>query len=163
MSLGLTDDQRLENYRIRFKLTHERIKELTSYIRITDAAIWGFLGFVFVEFFKDNLTLLPWKIPLFSIILIIAMFVWRYTVKKYQNNITEEYETIKNFEILLQFDKDKNSMTTRQKNDISNGRYVDREHLRFDSIAKIIAGVAVIILIAWIVSEYQIWLFSNSQ
>ena len=159
MGLGVTDEQRLENYRIRFELSHARVKELASYIRITDAAIWGFLAFAFIELFKD-LGLLCWKIPLFCVLVIISMILWRYTVGKYQNDIIIEYQAIKSFETALQI-FDKYSMTGRQKDKMSDNRYVDSEHLKFDKIANAIMWVAIIILLAWIIAYSQIFIHLN--
>jgi hypothetical protein len=145
MTLILTEDQQLENIRIRYQLAHGRIKELASYIRITDAAIWGFLIVTFLEFFKDNLDFTSYKIPLFLILLILSMIAWRYTIRKYQRDITTEYEAIKKFETILEIN-DNQSMAFRHVGKMSTGRFRDEEHIRYDYLAIVIVIAAMVAL-----------------
>jgi|GEM_PF-6955897 hypothetical protein len=61
-------DETLENTRLILQLAHERNEKLAFYIRITDGAIWGFLGLSALELFKDGFDLQSPKVPFFGFI-----------------------------------------------------------------------------------------------
>jgi len=88
------NDSNNENYLTILKITQDRNEKLVSYIRLTDGAIWGFLALVFVELFKDNLEFITIKIAIFSLILIVSMYLWRKVVRNYQVDIEKGYEKI---------------------------------------------------------------------
>ncbi|MFZ1898828.1 hypothetical protein [Methanoregula sp.] len=81
----------IESVRLKFQLTFNRNERLASYIRITDGAIWGFLGVAFFELFKDNFQFLKIKILIFSLLVIVSMILWRQTVHRYQKEIVKGY------------------------------------------------------------------------
>ena len=81
----------MESVQLKFQLTFNRNERLASYIRITDGAIWGFLGIAFIELFKDNFEFLKIKILIFSILVIVSMTLWRQTVHRYQKDIVNGY------------------------------------------------------------------------
>jgi hypothetical protein len=80
-----------ENLRVVFQLAHERNEKLISYVHLTDGAIWGFLGLIFVQFFNDYVNFESNEISLFCLLLIVSMFLWRDRVTSYQNGIVKGY------------------------------------------------------------------------
>jgi hypothetical protein len=162
MVQGLDNNQIVENFRIRLELSHQRIREMASYIRLADAAIWGFLGFAFIELFKDNLDLIIWKIPLFLSFIVISMFLWREIVKNYQVDIVLEYRAIMDYEAELQM-SDVHSLTVRQKDKWKDDVYTDPIHEKYDKFAKTMMWIAFIVLIAWVVFFLLFWLISSNQ
>ena len=95
-----THNQTVDNTRIILQLAHERKEKLASYIRLTDGAIWGFLGFAAINLFKDNNSP-PTNVPFFLIMVILSMIVWRRTVNNYQKDIVKGYYQIVNCEYNL--------------------------------------------------------------
>lgn len=162
MVLGLDNNQIVENFRIRLELSHQRIRELASYIRLTDVAIWGFLGFAFIELFKDNLDPIILKIPLFLSFIVISMFLWREMVRNYQADIVLEYRAIRYYEAELQI-SDVHSLTVRQKDMWKNDVYTDPTHEKYDKFAKTMMWIAFMVLIAWVVFFLLFWLISCNQ
>ena len=84
-------NQRLEYYRLVLQLTHERNQKLVGFIRLTDGAIWGFLGVASFNLFKIETSSHLENLILFSGLLIISVYLWRLTVKTYQIDIVKGY------------------------------------------------------------------------
>jgi hypothetical protein len=163
MGLGLTDNQRLENIRICLSLSHDRNKELASYIRITDAGVWGFIGFVFIELFKENPTY-DFKLPLFTLILIFSMYLWRANARRYQEDIVKGYIRIVNCENYLDIPYDvtvrKNLDDTIEKDTgtrprsvselliaLTSANYNDKSHVKLNFYAFLIGFFGFLVLI----------------
>ncbi len=157
MVLGLTEAQKLENFRLRFELAHNRNKELASYIRITDGAIWGFLGFSIIELFKDGPNFSSYRVPFFLLLLIFLMYLWRTTVGRYQENILDGYSAIKSYEEELQI-YDKHSLTVKQEKFMKNNQFIDEQHLKLDRFATIFSMGSFTALMVWIIVNLQIYL-----
>jgi hypothetical protein len=81
------------NTRLILELAHERNEKLVSYIRLTDAAIWGFLGIATINLFGTN-NFPSTNIRLFWILVILSMFLWRLAVNNYQKDIVKGYYQI---------------------------------------------------------------------
>jgi hypothetical protein len=156
-----------DSVRVILQIAYERNKELASYIRLTDAAIWGFLGIVFIELFKDNLQLLPYKIIIFSLLIAISMWLWRETISRYQKDIVEGYVTIircehilcisddialktkfisKNFpELVTETDKERQFQKLLEK--FQNHEYYDPNHKKLDDFAHVVMLISIIVLV----------------
>jgi hypothetical protein len=95
-----------ENLRLVFQLAHERNERVVAYIRVTDGAIWGFIGLVIVQFFKNGIKLNSPKVPIFCILFIAAMYLWRNRVSIYQKTIVKGYNRMVRCEQKLGIDDD---------------------------------------------------------
>jgi hypothetical protein len=104
MGTGPTFYQTTDDISVILQLAHERNAKMASYIRITDGAIWGFLGVAVIELFKDNH--FKENMPIFLILLIISMFLWRSKAMKYQEEIVQGYYRIVNCEEKLKISSD---------------------------------------------------------
>jgi hypothetical protein len=169
MGIYQTDGDRLGNLRISLQLAHERNKELASYIRLTDAAILGFLGLAFVQLFNNNFWLFSFNIPIFLTLVIISMWLWRLQVRKYQNDIEEGYQTILYCENNLEIPDEislQSKLIKKSFHDLSSvsnkeiqykelikkfqtNQYTDENHLKINKLATQIKWVAIILLISW--------------
>jgi hypothetical protein len=150
-----------------YQMTFDRNEKFTTFIRITDGAIFGFLGIAFIELFKDNLDLLPVKILIFSILVVISMTLWRVQVRKYQDDIELGYKTLlfceheldipddislknkiikqKFPELLNEIDGDKRFYKLIEKFD--SHQYTDDNHKLLDQYALFIRTIGIIISI----------------
>ena len=148
MAIYQTENQNLENTRIILEKTYERNQQLATYIQLANAGIWGFIGFAFIEFFKDGIHFFhSLNIPIFLILIIILMVVWRLSVMKYQEDIEKCYLKILHCEYELNIledislkhnliknlsaDKQKGNDTEQYKNlckALQNHEYEDHGH-----------------------------------
>jgi hypothetical protein len=169
MGIYQSNGDRLQNIRISLQIVHERNKELASYIRLTDVAIWGFLGITFIQLF-NNFRFLLFNIPIFLGMVIISMWLWRLRVRDYQKNIVTDYQRIFYCEneldipdeisvqhkIIEEYFSDILSISTKEQRyeelvkRFQNGQYIDKNHLKLDNYAKTIKWLAIIGFIAWI-------------
>ncbi|MDD1686068.1 hypothetical protein [Methanoregula sp.] len=83
-------------HRLILDMTYTRNENLASYIRLTDGAIWGFLGLAFYNLFDvkgcssiilSSLT----NLLIFLFLFVISMYLWRRIVMSYQNDIVKGY------------------------------------------------------------------------
>jgi hypothetical protein len=88
------------NTRLILELAHERNEKLVSYIRLTDGAIWGFLGIAVINLSSTENFPSTVK-PLFFLLLSISMVLWRFAVNNYQSDIVKGYYRIVNCENTL--------------------------------------------------------------
>jgi hypothetical protein len=79
-----------EYHRLILELTHTRNEHLISYIRVTDGAVWGFLGIACYTLFQANAKP-DQNVPLFFGLFILLMLLWRYNVMQYQKSIIKGY------------------------------------------------------------------------
>jgi len=134
---GLTDCQRVENLRAIFQLAHERNENLVYYIRVTDGAIWGFLGLTVIEFFKEGFNFKSETVAIFCVILIVSMFLWRNRVNLYQESIVKGYNRMVNCEYCL----DVPYQLTIRKNleaDIQKNPYITNKPKSFDELCELL-------------------------
>jgi|GEM_PF-6200872 len=153
MTVGLTDNQRADILLNRLNQAYDRNHELSSYIRITDGAIWGFLGFAAIELFRESFGPFSHCIPFFLILVIISMILWRKTVNRYHNDIMDGYEEIEYYESLLQI-SDYYSLKHKKDRKMADQKlngfaYVDITHIDLDNYAEFIWVYACILLIVW--------------
>lgn len=157
--MGNSLEEMVNNARIILPLAHDRNERLVSYIRLTDGAIWGFLGFAAVNLFKDS-NYPSTNIPFFLILLIVSMFIWRETVNRYQDSIIDGYKRIVNCEIILTID-DRISVKKNLRRDqkckcdqdllekLRRGNYKDLNHIKLNWIAFILGSLGIIFLVLW--------------
>jgi hypothetical protein len=152
-----------DNTRLILQLAHERNERLASYIRLTDGAIWGFLGLAVIELFKDGLKLPSIKIPLFAILLIFSMCFWRVTVRRYKESIFDGYYKIMNCEKILAVPE----AITLKKNLVRDGiiaptsdqdlekldskKFNDKNHNNLDLCAFGFVGFGIFLLFYWVI------------
>jgi hypothetical protein len=168
MVIYITHNQKCENFRNIFRLAHERNETLVHYSRITDGAIWGFIGLVTIELFKDGSNFKSVKIAIFCIILMASMYLWRNRINLYHKSILEGYQRMvkcenflhipdeitirKNLESYIQ----KNPLITNKPKNIDDlcalltpEKYKHPGHLEADFCAHIILVTAFFVLILW--------------
>jgi hypothetical protein len=85
------NNEKFVNTRVILQLTHERNEKLASYIRLTDGAIWGFLGLSAIEFFKESFCFQSTNVLIFLILFVVSMFMWRKIVNRFQESIVDCY------------------------------------------------------------------------
>jgi len=146
----------------------DRNKELVSYIRLTDVGIWGFLGIIFIDFFKDGFSTNSFKFLLFCLFFIILMALWRFIVNNYQKDIVKGYQTIITCEYILEVPFEisitKNlvqdslflSLTSERSSQfrelfkkLQSGDYENKTHKMFDFLAILFIIVNVLFLLNW--------------
>jgi len=170
-----------ENLRVVFQLAHERNERLVSHIRVTDGAIWGFIGLVIVQFFKDGVPLDSLNIPIFCILFIFSMFLWRNRVAMYQKDVVKGHNRMLRCEKLLGVPFEvtirKNYYDTINKNrfvnpkpktflDLCNlldpDKYKDSRHVDMNRIALFLGISGIFSLILWFYFNFQGYFPVNS-
>lgn len=101
MGILLPKNQAHENLRVILQLAHERNENLVYYIRVTDGAVWGFIGLTIIELFKDEFNFKSTNVPIFCIILMASMVLWRNRVNLYQESIVKGYNRMVKCEYFL--------------------------------------------------------------
>ena len=126
-----------ENLRLVFQLTHDRNERLVSYVRVTDGAIWGFIGLAVIELFKDGFCFASVRFVIFCIILIASMYLWRDRVALYHKDIIKGHNRMLRCEKLLGIPFD----VTIRKNywdTINKNRFVDPKPSTFLALCNLL-------------------------
>jgi hypothetical protein len=169
------------NTRLILELAHERNEKLVSYIRLTDGAIWGFLGIAIINLFGTQ-KCPSTNVPLFLILLSISMFLWRRAIKSYQKEVVKGYYRMVNCENILNIPYDvsirKNLENSIESNPfirdkpqnfhelcelLTPEKYKDGEHIKLDIIAIFIFCIAILGLIFWFFNPQTFFWICHSQ
>jgi|WetSurMetagenome_2_1015567.scaffolds.fasta_scaffold48053_2 hypothetical protein len=170
-----------ENLRLVFQLTHDRNERIISYVRVTDGAIWGFLGLVIIQFFKESVDLNSPNVPFFCVLLTFSMFLWRYRVAIYQKDVVKGHNRMLRCEKLLDIPFEvtirKNYCDSINKNcfinpkpetfsDLINlidpDKYKDPRHVFMDRLAIFLGIFGIFSLILWVYFNFQRYFSVNS-
>jgi hypothetical protein len=164
-------NEKNENLRLHLQLAHERNENLVHYIRVTDGAIWGFIGVALIGLFKDGFDFKSVNIPIFCILLIASMYLWRNRVNLYQKSIVKGYNRMVKCEYFLRIpyeitirknleaDIQKNPLITPKPNNFNDlcellkpENYKDPGHEEANFCAWVIGVSAFLVLILWFIN-----------